>query len=838
MASDRQQLDIFANSAQGQVIPTALHSEMQRSYLEYAMSVIVGRALPSVRDGLKPVHRRILYAMHELGLLPDRPFRKCARVVGDVLGKYHPHGDQSVYDALVRLVQDFSCRYPLLAGHGNFGSVDDDPPAAMRYTECRLAGVGQSALLAELNEAVVDFVPNFDGSQPEPVVLPARLPILLLNGAVGIAVGMATNIPPHNLGELVSAVIALIDRPHLSTAELLTFMPAPDFPTGGIIVDDGGLVETYSTGRGAIIVRGTATIDPDYRVKGKRSRQAIVVTELPFQVNKSAWIEKVAELVEQGKLSDILDVRDESDRSGMRVVIEVRKEANSELILEKLYRQTTLQINFGVILLALKTTGAGSQPKQMSLRELLQEFIDFREETLTRKYRYELQQATHKLHLIQGFQVSIEQIELVISLIRNAKDTAEAKQLLIDRIGVTVTQAQAILELPLRRLTAMERQSLQQSADNLTQEIQHLEKLLGDRKELLKAMKKDLKELQKAYGDSRRTKIMKLTDLQPIIPEETTPLTPVEILIQITYKGYIRAVDPESRFNRNYPQTDDVILHNYTTTTDRELLVFTASGKAIPVPIHAIPLIKNNKQKGVPLITLLPAGEQPVSYLPWERQAYGTDSCASIILLSSTAKIKRSPVTEFVQMGSRGLLTTKLKDQEQLFWADLVPIDRQLVIATTTGRLLRMRADEEQIPILGRTAMGNIAMRLGSAESLVGVGILDLLNYPDTEIVLITALGYGRRVRADSLRLSPRGSIGSQVIKFQQKPDVLRSIGVITNANLTLTLLIGQDHSLRTVDIPVPTIPDTPHGRYLLAGAPELETGEQVLKIKLLNCMV
>lgn len=834
MAVDRQQLDIFDSPPQGQVIPTALHAEMQRSYLEYAMSVIVGRALPDARDGLKPVHRRILFAMHELGLLPDRPFRKCARVVGDVLGKYHPHGDQSVYDALVRLVQDFSCRYPLLAGHGNFGSVDDDPPAAMRYTECRLAGVGHYALLSELNQAVVDFVPNFDGSQPEPVMLPARLPILLLNGAVGIAVGMATNIPPHNLTELVTATIALIDRPDLSIPELLSIVPAPDFPTGGIIVDDGGLAETYGTGRGAVIVRGVATIEPDYKVKGKRARQAIVISELPFQVNKSAWIEKVAELVEQGKLVDVLDVRDESDRSGMRVVIELRKEANSDLILEKLYRQTALQINFGVILLALKTTGAGSQPKQMSLRELLQEFIDFRLQTLTRKYRYELEQATHKLHLVQGFQVSIEQIELVINLIRGAKDTAEAKKLLAQRIGVTAIQAQAILELPLRRLTAMERQSLDQEQSSLTKEIHRLEKLLGDRQELLKAMKKDLRELQKTYGDPRRTQIIKQIDLQKSITEEPTPPTPCEILIQITHKGYIRAVDAESRFTKNYSQTDDALIATYTTTTDRELLIFSANGKALSLPCTQIPLSKTNKQKGIPLVTLLPEGEQPVSFCPWHRQSYASASSESIVLLSSDAKIKRSPVTEFLQIGTRGLLATKLKDQEQLFWADLVPIDRQLVIVTTAGRLLRMQADEEQIPILGRTAMGNIAMRLGSAETLAGVGVVDLNSDPDTELILITAMGYGRRVRARSLRLSPRGSIGSQIYKFQVKHDLLRSIVVIANGCLAVSLTIAneKDNSLRSVHIAISDIPQDVQGRYLLAGPQELNGGEQVVRAK------
>jgi DNA gyrase subunit A len=829
----------MSGDRQPQIIPTSLHTEMQRSYLEYAMSVIVGRALPDARDGLKPVHRRILFAMHELGLLPDRPFRKCARVVGDVLGKYHPHGDQSVYDALVRLVQDFSCRYPLLAGHGNFGSVDDDPPAAMRYTECRLAAIGQAGLLAELNQAIVDFTPNFDGSQQEPVVLPARLPVLLLNGAGGIAVGMATNIPPHNLNELIEGAIALIDRPQIADEELLGIIPAPDFPTGGIIVDDGGIKEAYTTGRGSIILRGRAIIEADYRIKGKRARQAIIVTELPFQVNKAAWIEKVAELVEQGKLEDILDVRDESDRVGMRIIVELRKEVNAELLLEKLYRQTALQINFGAILLALKTTEHGSQPKQMSLRELLQEFLDFREETLTRRYSYELNQARQKLHLVDGFLIAIVAIEQVINLIRNAHDTKSAKEQLQRQLNISGEQADGILGLPLRRLTGMEQENLRREQIALSEEIGKLEKLLHDRKELLKALKKDLKELKKLYGDERRTEIIKISNLKKDIKEDTTKeKTATEVLIQLSYKGYIRGVDPESRFSKAYSQPDDILIMEELAMTDQEMLIFTDNGKVIPLSIAQIPIIKSNKQKGVPLITLLPDHEeQSISYSLWQRT---DNSCQSLVIISSDAKIKRSPLNDFQHMGNRGLLATKLKENEKLFWAGIVPIDHQLTIATSTGRVLRMRADEEQIPVLGRTAMGNIAMRLGTIESLVGIGTFDLVKYPDTELVLVTAMGFGRRIRADGLRLSPRGSIGSQAIKFQSKADQLETIAILNQPNnsaQTISIVIGseKDNPLRIVQIEVSAIPNDPHnpqGRYILAGANELNRGERVLALK------
>ncbi len=817
---------------EAQIIPTALHSEMQRSYLEYAMSVIVGRALPDARDGLKPVHRRILYAMHELGLLPDRPFRKCARVVGDVLGKYHPHGDQSVYDALVRLVQDFSCRYPLLAGHGNFGSIDDDPPAAMRYTECRLSSIGQTVLLEELNRAVVDFTDNFDGSQREPVVLPARLPVLLLNGAGGIAVGMATNIPPHNLGELVDGAIALVERPHLSDEELMQLIPAPDFPTGGIIVDDGGIKDTYTTGRGTLLLRGVAEINTDYRVKGKRARQAIVVTELPFQVNKAQWIEKVAELVEQNKLEDIVDVRDESDRTGLRVVIELRKEADAELTLEKLYRHTALQVNFGAILLALK---GGSQPKQMTLKELLQEFIDFREETLTRRFRHELTEAQQKLHLVTGFLLAIAKLDQVINLVRSAHDSASAKLALQEALQVSPAQADAILGLPLRRLTAMERTALLEEQASLTQQIQRLETLLSDRRELLKVFKKDLRDLKKLYGDPRRTKIIKQAD-KPLSPEVIREATPTEVWVQLSHKGYIRVVDSESKFPKTYPANEDVLVASFPALSTQQLMIYSASGKAIPLAIQQIPLTKNAKHKGVPLVTLLPdPADQPIAISPWTEPA--PDDAQSLVLLSSDAKIKRTPLRELQHLSSRGLTVIKLKEQEQLFWAMVVPVQHQLAIATNTGRVLRMRADEAQIPVLSRTAMGNLAMRLGVQEHLVGAGSFDLEQHPDTELVLVTAMGFARRIRADAIRLSPRGSIGTQVIKFHSKNDHLSAMAIVPDPHqLTepLTLVIQQDRTLRTVAIALGDIPDSPpQGRYILAGAQELNLGETVTRLVL-----
>ncbi|NET48003.1 MAG: DNA topoisomerase 4 subunit A, partial [Merismopedia sp. SIO2A8] len=591
------------------VIPTALHAEMERSYLEYAMSVIVGRALPDVRDGLKPVHRRILYAMHELGLTPDRPYRKCARVVGDVLGKYHPHGDQAVYDAMVRLIQDFSSRYPLLAGHGNFGSVDNDPPAAMRYTETRLSPIGNEALLSEIGEATVDFINNFDGSQQEPVVLPAQLPILLLNGSSGIAVGMATNIPPHNLAEVVDALIALIDRPNLTDEKLTQLIPGPDFPTGGEIVETSGIKDAYSIGRGSIQMRGIAKLEQITTGRGRRSRRtAIVVSELPYQVNKAAWIEKMADQVNQGRIEGIADLRDESDREGIRVVIELKRDAKAPEVLQKLYQQTALQSNFGAIMLAL----VNGQPRQLTLRQLLEEFLSFREQTLTRQYAYELEHKQRRLHLVEGLLASLVQLDTMIDILRNAADGTSAKMSLQEQLNLSEFQADAILSMPLRRLTGLERQKLQTECEELEERIEQLQQLLSNRQELLKTLKKDLRALKRKYAEPRRTKIRSLTSEQrkqegkgadkPASKGEqktkskkslqsTLPIADEKTVLEFTYQGYVQRQRPatEQKSTSAFKQGDDFVIKTQLASTQEELAAITSSGKAYRVKIADIP---------------------------------------------------------------------------------------------------------------------------------------------------------------------------------------------------------------------------------------------------------
>jgi DNA gyrase subunit A len=895
----QQQLDFWSESDGGKIIPTSLHTEMQRSYLEYAMSVIVGRALPDARDGLKPVHRRIIYAMHELGLLPDRPFRKCARVVGDVLGKYHPHGDQSVYDALVRLVQDFSSRYPLLAGHGNFGSVDNDPAAAMRYTECRLAAIGNEALLGEIEEEVVDFVDNFDGSEQEPAVLPAQLPMLLLNGATGIAVGMATNIPPHNLNEIVDGAIALIDNPNLPDDDLLKLIPAPDFPTGGIIMNAEGVREAYLTGKGSVTIRGVASVEQlGGKGTGKRQKQAIIVTELPYQVNKSAWIEKIAELVNNNKIDGISDIRDESDRRGMRVVIELKKDIVPAVIIDQLYRQTALQSNFGVILLALK----GSQPKQMTLRELLQEFLEFREETLSKRFRYELKKAQEKSHLLEGLVIVLQDLDRLIRILRFANNSALAKTDLQTEFALSETQAEAILSMPLRRITAIEQQKIREDLDALQQQIAKLEKLLGDRRELMKFLKKELRDHKKRHSDPRRTHLawqllenhqnatQNAVDLEVTVETSETPkpkgkkgdraiqqtietqqvtekapekksratntkqpqpvevplisLTtelnipvaePQDITVQLTHKGYIKSFENNSKAAQLVDLNDDVTIASYDTRSDREMVVLTNSGKAFPLSLANVPIVKG-KGRGTPLITLLPdSSEGIVSQFVWEKNPESTEG---LVLLSSQGKIKRSPLAEFADMTARGLIAAKFKEDDSLFWADVVSLEQELAIATSAGRILRLKADETQIPTVGRAAAGNIALRLGSTETQIGVSVLDLANNPSSELILITAEGFAKRIAAANIRAAVRGAIGAQCFKFQSRTDKLVSMVAIAKPRLDLpvTFLIGQDNDLglRTVQMPLGAIPlELPNsqGRSIFAGESDLVRSERVIRV-------
>ncbi|MBD2570309.1 DNA gyrase subunit A [Anabaena lutea] len=797
----------------GQVITTALHTEMQRSYLEYAMSVIVGRALPDVRDGLKPVHRRILYAMHELGLTPDRPYRKCARVVGDVLGKYHPHGDQAVYDALVRLVQEFSSRYPLLAGHGNFGSVDNDPPAAMRYTETRLAPIGHEGMLTEIGEETVEFSGNFDNSQQEPTVLPAQLPFLLLNGCSGIAVGMATNIPPHNLGEIVDGLIALIDNPDLTDEKLFELIPGPDFPTGGEIVGNTGIREAYTTGKGGILLRGVATLEEIPATRGSKRRTAIIITELPYQVNKAGWIEKVADLVNQGRLLGISDLRDESDREGMRVVIELKRDTNPQEVLQHLYHQTALQTTFGAILLGL----VNGQPRQLSLRQLLQEFLNFREHTLNRRYSYELGKAENRVQIVAGLLKALSHLDDVIAILRQAADGSTAKLNLCRRLDLSEVQADAILSMPLRRLTSLEQQNLQQEFDQINEQITSLRRLLEDRRELLKALKKDLRSLKRKYSDSRRTKILAPNET-PIKPEKGKIETqdnpkstiqnpkseqpPEPAVLEFTQRGYVRRISPTGKKPKaeNGLHDNDFIIHTESTDTEKDLLILNSGGKVYPVKVGEIPATTGRSPRGTPLITMLTSTAQGNAEAVVSRFVLPeTSATTEMILLTKQGRIKRLSLEEFANLTRRGITILKLKDDDELSFTQFTRTGDHLILASSGGRLLRFAVNDEQLPVMGRAAMGLQAFRLLKNQQMVGC----VTVAKDDQILLVTQEGYAKRMPASNLRAANRGDLGIQMLKFNNKTDNLAAM-VRAIPGTEVALLTNKE---RVVRIPVDTVP-------------------------------
>ena len=782
--------------ADERIVSISLHQEMQRSYLEYAMSVIVGRALPDVRDGLKPVQRRILLAMHELGLTPDRPYRKCARVVGDVLGKYHPHGDQAVYDALVRLVQTFGCRNPLLDGHGNFGSVDDDPPAAMRYTETRLAPVSHQALLEEIGSDTVDFAPNFDGSQQEPTVLPAQLPFLLLNGCTGIAVGMATSIPPHNLGEVVDALVALIRNPNLSDEKLLQLVPGPDFPTGGVVLTGSGLRDTYLHGRGSIPMRGVAHIEEVQPGKGRHKRNAVVITELPYQLSKAGWIEKLAEQVNDGKVAGIADIRDESDRDGMRVVVELRRDANPEQVLAQLHKRTALQNNFGAILLAL----VNGQPIQLSLRQMLQQFLEYRELTMMRRTRYALRRCEERLEVVEGLIKALDDLAKVIQMIQDARDAASAKASLQVHLDISERQADAVLAMPLRRLTGLEQESLRQELEELRQEQSRLRHLLDDRKSLLDTLVSELKHLRKRYATPRRTALQEGGD--ELVAQRTAAQRPNTEMLrkqalanvssdqQLLWQsdGILRLVTPQVLGRLHLLDDLDFGDHGCSAKLllpvqpEPQLLAFTSGGR-----VAALRWEFAAQQPG-PLERFLPdsvdgQAEQVVDVLV----VPPADQDFSVGLLSSDGRFKRLAGQDLRELSGRATTVLKLKDGVQLQRVVMCRPGDDLAVASSTGRMLRLPVDDSTIPVMGRTAQGPVLMRLLPGESIVGAAAVAAGG----DVLLISQLGQLKRLGIDHLRRCQRGAIGEIGLRFEQRNDALTDLRS-TTARLSVETQAGS----------------------------------------------
>ncbi|MFM8659872.1 MAG: DNA gyrase subunit A [Cyanobium sp.] len=781
------------------IIQTDLRNEMSRSYLEYAMSVIVGRALPDARDGLKPVHRRILYAMYELGLTSDRPYRKCARVVGEVLGKFHPHGDTAVYDALVRMAQDFSLRMPLIDGHGNFGSVDNDPPAAMRYTESRLQALTTDALLEDIENETVDFADNFDGSQQEPTVLPARIPQLLLNGSSGIAVGMATNIPPHNLGELLDGMQALIANPEISDRELQALITGPDFPTGGQILGRSGIREIYSTGRGSVTMRGVAAIET-LEVPGRPDRDAVIITELPYQTNKAALIERIAELVNDKKLDGISDIRDESDRDGMRIVIELRRDAYPQVVLNNLFKLTPLQSNFNAYMLAL----VGSEPVLLNLRRMLEVFLDFRIDTIERRTRYLLRKAEERDHILLGLLIALDNLDAIIALIRSAADTATARTELMGQFGLTDSQADAILQMQLRRLTALEADKIRLEHEDLLAKITDYNDILARKERVFGLITEELGVIRSRYDSQRRTEILDveggLEDIDLIANERSVVL--------LTENGYLKRMpvsefEATSRGTRGKAGTrsqGEEAVRLFISCNDHDsLLLFSDRGVVYTVPAYRVPLC-SRAAKGTPIVQLLPIPreEQITSLLAVSEFAED----AVLVMLTSGGFIKRTRLSAFANIRSNGLIAISLEEGDALTWVRLAQPGDSVLIGSRNGITIHFRLSDDELRPLGRTARGVRAMNLRPGDQLVSMDVLpveladrvegsaaseaddeedaDALAASEGPWVLVaSASGLGKRVPVDQFRLQKRAGMGLRAIKFRRDGDVLVGLKVL-----------------------------------------------------------
>ena len=782
------------------IIQTDLRNEMSRSYLEYAMSVIVGRALPDARDGLKPVHRRILYAMYELGLTSGRPYRKCARVVGEVLGKYHPHGDTAVYDALVRMAQDFSMRMPLIDGHGNFGSVDNDPPAAMRYTESRLQSLTDESLLEDIESETVDFSDNFDGSQQEPTVLPARIPQLLLNGSSGIAVGMATNIPPHNLGELIDGLKAIIKNPSTEDKELFELIKGPDFPTGGQILGRDGIKETFKSGKGSITMRGVADIE-QIKSPGRAEKDAVIITELPFQTNKAALIERIADLVNEKRLDGISDIRDESDRDGMRIVIELKRDAYPQVVLNNLFKITPLQNNFSANILAL----VNGEPTTLSLRKMLDVFLEFRIETIKRRTSFLLKKAEERDHIIKGLLLALDAMDNIINLIRSAKDTNSAREQLQNDHELSVIQADAILQMQLRRLTALEADKIKAEHDELTRKITDYKKILSDKERINEIILEELSKIDERFSSPRKTEILNLggglDDIDLIANERSVVL--------LTTAGYLKRMpvsefESTSRGSRGKAgtknQEDDEVKLFISCNDHDTLLLFSDRGVAYALPAYRVPM-SSRTAKGTPSVQLLPIPREEqitslVSVDSFDNECY-------LLMLTKAGFIKRTPLSAFSKVRSNGLIAINLEEGDALTWVRLSTEGDSVLIGSSRGMTIHFRLDIHELRPLGRTARGVKSMNLKEGDELVSMDVLSCImvdqlanleeedieneNEEDLEskplkgpwVLVASAFGLGKRVPVTKFRLQKRAGMGLRAIKFRIKDDSLVGLKVL-----------------------------------------------------------
>lgn len=741
------------------ILPIEIAGEMKKSYIEYSMSVIVGRALPDVRDGLKPVHRRILYSMNELNLSPDKAYRKSARIVGDVLGKYHPHGDISVYLAMVKMAQDFSTRVPLVDGHGNFGSVDGDSPAAMRYTEARMSKLSME-LLRDIDKETVDFGPNFDESLKEPLVLPARFPNLLVNGSNGIAVGMATSIPPHNLGEVIDATVHLIDKPDSNVEDLMGYIKGPDFPTGATIMGTESIKEAYKTGRGKVKVRAKAEIEE--LGKGK---QQIVVTEIPYQVNKSRLVEKIAELVKDKKIEGISDLRDESNRNGMRIVIELKRDVNANIILNNLYKHSQLEETISIIMIAL----VNGQPKCLNLKEVLHYYIEHQKDVVTRRTKFELNKAETRAHILEGLKIALDNIDAVISTIRSSKASSDAKEKLVEKFALTEVQAQAILEMRLNRLTGLEREKIDAEYNELMKKIAELKEILASEEVLLGVIKKEIIEIKDKYSDERRTGIQHAEgeiDMRDLIDEE-------EIAITLTHFGYIKRLPADTyrsqkRGGRGISalttREEDFVKHLITTTTHSRLLFFTNRGRVFRLNAYEIPEGKR-QAKGSAIVNLLQLG--PGEKIATLIDVDGKEENKYLLIATKKGMVKKTKIEDFKNINKSGLISIGLKEGDEVIGVKLTDGEQDVMLVTRNG--MSIRFSEKDVRDMGRTAMGVKGITLSEGDTVVSMS----LDSEGTDMLVVSENGFGKRTDLEEYRSQIRAGKGIKTYNISEKTGLI-----------------------------------------------------------------
>jgi len=774
-----------------QKIPVYIEDEMRQSYMDYAMSVIIGRALPDVRDGLKPVHRRILYAMYDMGNVWNSPYKKSARVVGDVIGKYHPHGDVAVYDSIVRMAQDFSMRYPLVDGQGNFGSIDGDPPAAMRYTEIRMDQLA-GEILADLDKETVDFIPNYDDSLKEPTVLPSRVPNLLVNGSSGIAVGMATNIPPHNLGEVVDGIVAMVEKPDISVKELMKYIPGPDFPTAGFIHGKEAIAQAYAEGRGIIQMRGKAFTETVKRT----GKEQIIISEIPYMINKVRLIEQIAGLVQEKKIEGISDLRDESDRDGMRIVIELKRDTVAEVVINQLYKHTALQESFGVNMLAI----VDGRPKLLSLKDALKAFLDHRKEVVTRRTAYDLRKAEERLHILEGLKIALDHLDAVIALIRRSQDPKVAKEGLIQNFGLTEIQAQAILDMRLQRLTGLEREKILQEHKETVELIAKLKAILADEKEIYRIIIEELKDIKERYGDPRRTQILAHTEeisIEDLIVEE-------DMVVTISHEGYIKR-NPVTLYRAQRrggkgkigttTREEDFVEYLFVASTHSYILFFTTVGKVYWIKVHELPQA-GRTARGKPIVNLLnlEQGEKVSAFLSVREFQEGR----CVVFATKKGLIKKTILMSYANPRPSGIRAISLEQGDEVIGVRLTDGQQEIILSTLDGQSIRFK--EAQVRSTGRGAYGVVGMRMDKGDEVVSMEILSL----GANILTVSENGYGKRTDMEEYRLQSRGGKGIITMKTTDKTGRVVGAQQVTDEDqLMLVTNNGKIIRLRVKDIRV-----------------------------------